>query len=257
MDSNIEIINIAKLVDDGISNFLNKTNPLRFERYDSIVESKLILNLCISHLESINELAKKNLSFLPSAMVLSRSVFESSIKVVWMMYPPNIYECENRYLSHLRDYEDWLEKQIKFFNSQKWDSSKYVEEKRIISGFRKYIEDLLASKGYKIQPSKSLREVLKSLNYERKYLNYRVLSGYTHGGYYATFTYRKNLGTKMITGEFIDIDDWKFLYFTSWPAFEIASELFLEKASEGNITPLYSKEFKKEIRSAFEVKRKQ
>ncbi len=256
MDARIEILNICKLIDEGISTFINTTNTLIIGRYESVVESKLILNLCIRHLESINELAKKDLVFLPSAMTLSRSVFESAVNVLWMMFPKDIYECETRYISHLKEYEDWLVGQIKFFNSLKWNADKYVNEKDIISEFRKAIEKLLNEKGYKIYPKQKIREILKSINEERKYLYYKLLSGYTHGGYYSTFLYRKNLGTCMSFGEFININDWKFLYCISWPAFEIASELFIEKASEGNINTVYSDKFKKEIRTALEMAEK-
>ncbi len=213
------------------------------------------MNLCIRYLESINELAKQDLVYLPSAMVLSRSVFESAINVLWLMQPNDLFECESRYLSRLRDYENWISGQIKYFNNLNWNTDKYEEEKKLIIEFRKDIEKLLEDKGYKTSNSKNLREILKSVHEERKYLYYKLLSGYTHGGYYSTNLYRKNLGTCKILGEFISIDDWKLVYIVAWPAFEIASEFFIDRASKSQFEICYSEEFKSEIRSLIDIKK--
>ena len=92
-----------------------------------------------------------------------------------------------------------------------------------------------------------------SLNEERKYLYYKLLSGFTHGSYYSTNMYRRNLGTSMILGEFINIDEWKFIYNVAWPVFEIASESYIYRASMGKICTIYSDEFKDEIRRRINI----
>jgi hypothetical protein len=255
MESTPEILSIVKLVDNGITNFLNITNELEVGEYESVVESRLILNLCIRHLESINELAKQDLVYLPSAMVLSRSVFESAINVLWLMHPNDLFECESRYLSRLEEHEVWITNQIKYFDSLNWNSDKYAEEKRLIFEFRRSVENLLKDKGYKTSSRKNVRDILKSVNEERKYLYYKLLSGYTHGGYNSTYLYRKNLGTCKTLGEFISLDDWKLVYIVAWPAFEIASEFFIDRASKSQFKIVYPNEFKDEIRSLIDIKK--
>lgn len=249
-----EIIDIVKLIDNGITIFLNNANEIEIGEYESIVECRLILNLCIRHIESINELAKQDLLFAPSAMVLCRSSFESAINALWLIYPQEIFQCESRYSSRLRNYEEWIGKQIRIFKALGWETKKYTEEKKSLSEFINSFEIELNKKGYEAIKQKNFKSQLKSINEERKYLYYSLLSGFTHGGYYSTRIYRKNLGTKMSFGEFINIDDWKFVYSVVWPAFEIASEFFITKASKGDIKNIYSKDFKNEIRSLLVLK---
>jgi hypothetical protein len=253
MEPTPEILSVVKLVDKGILTFLHKADELVVGEYESVLESRFILNLCLRHLESINELAKQDLVYLPSAMVLSRSVFESAINALWLMYPNDLFECESRYLNRLEDYEIWISGQIQYFNLLNWNSDKYVEEKRLIFEFRMKVEKLLKDKGYKTSSKKNIRDILKSVNEERKYLFYKLLSGYTHGGYYSTNLYRKNLGTCMTLGEFISLDNWKLVYVVAWPAFEVASEFFIDRASNGQFKIVYSEEFKNEIRSIINI----
>lgn len=248
MEPTPEILSLVKLIDNGIVIFIDKSNKLKLGEYESILESKLILNLCIRHIESINELAKQDLVYLPSAMVLSRSVFESAINVLWLMHPNDLFECESRYLSRLEDYEKWVNSQIKYYRLLNWKSDQYNEEKRLIFEFRKGIEKLLKDKGYKACSSKNVRDILKSINEERKYLYYKLLSGYTHGDYYSTNLYRKNLGVCRTLGEFISLDDWKLVYTVAWPAFEIASEFFVDRASWSQVDTLYPEDLKNDIR---------
>lgn len=254
MKPNSEIIDIIKLINKGITIFLNNTNEIKIGEYESIVECRLILNVCIRHIESINELAKQDLLFLPSAMVLGRSSFETAINALWLIYPQDIFECESRYSGWLRDYEGWIGKQIRFFNDLGWETKKYTEEKKSLSEFINNFDIELNRKGYKTKKVVNFKSQLKSINEERKYLYYSLLSGFTHGGYHSTGIYRKNLGTKMAFGEFISIDDWKFVYSVVWPAFEIASEFFIAKASKGNIKNIYSEDFKNEIRNLLALK---
>jgi hypothetical protein len=217
------------------------------------VESRLIINLCIRHFESINKIAKEP-ELLPSAMILSRSLFESALIIIWLLYPNDIFISESRYLSRLKDYEIWISKQIKFNKLLGWDSEKFHLEKDAINNFRNKIQELLEKKGNKEENSKNVREILKEIGEERKYLYYKMLSNYTHGNYYSTRIYKKNLGVDSVFGEFIENIDWLFIYSITWPIFELASEILVLRASKGKCTQVYSHEFKNKIRKALELK---
>ncbi len=156
MKPSSEIIEIVKLIDSGITIFLNNANEIKIGKYESIVECRLILNLCIRHIESINELAKLDMVYLPSAMVLTRTVFESAINALWLIQPEDVFKCESRYLSRLYKYEEWLNDQMKYFDSLNWSSIKYAEEKESIVEFRTGFEKQLLIKGYQISNSKKL-----------------------------------------------------------------------------------------------------
>jgi len=253
MEYKEEILRITSIVDKGIADFLDKANEVSIGEFESIVEGRIIINLCIRYLESINELAKIDLVYLPSAMVLSRSLFESAINVLWLLYPSDIFECESRYIGRLKSYEDWITKQIKFKKSQNWLFDNLDNHLKEISSFRDSIQKLLVKKGYEIPAIPALRSILKSVNEERKYLYYQLLSGYTHGGFNSTWIYRKNLGTLKQVGEFIDLTDWKLVYSVSWPVFEIATELYIDRATFSKSKIIYSDDFKNEIREAINI----
>jgi hypothetical protein len=243
-----EILRMVALVDNGISRFLDHAKNVQISMYESIAESRVLLNICIRHFDAINELAKKDLVYLPSVLVLARTLFETAVNVLWILYPDDIFECESRYLTRLIGYEAWIKQQIDFYNLQKWNSGTYSELFEMTFQFRTALQKLLAEKGYQEQKYPNVREVLKSLNEERKYLYYKLLSTYTHSGYKATEIFRKNLGAMKQFGEFVDIEAWKFIYGVSWPIFEIASELFILRGANSTYYPLYDINFKKEIR---------
>lgn len=178
----------------------------------------------------------------------SRSVFESALKVLWILHPSDIFECESRYVVRLKQYEDWLIDQIKFLKTQNWNCDTYTKQKEDVCCFRLDLQNLLIERGYKVLHSPNLRDILKELNEDRKYLYYRLLSSYTHGGYCSTGIYRKDLGVCKKLGEFIDIKDWKLVYAVAWPVFELATEFFIDRATLSEVKNIYSDKFKKEIR---------
>ena len=253
MKPTFEILQLTSLIEEGLTTFVEKTSTIEIGKYESVVESRIILNLCLRYFESINLLAKNDFVNLPSAMVLGRSLFESAINILWILHPDNIFECESRFLARLKKYEDWISDQIKFFNLQKWNSDAFINQKEQINHFIIALEKLLLEKGQRLTQVPNFRAMLKTIGEERKYLYYKLLSGFIHGGYYATTVYRKNLGWCKEFGEFIDVNDWKLIYSVTWPVFEISSELFIEKATFSRIKNIYSDDFKIEIRKTLKI----
>jgi len=108
--------------------------------------------------------------------------------------------------------------------------------------FKNSLTNILNKKGYKIPTLPNILEMLQSLNEERKYLYYILLSQYTHMTHYAGKIYRKNLGVDKKLKEESSIDDWKLVFSISWPVFEFATELYVLKT--GNKESIYSNEFR-------------
>ncbi|MBS1663716.1 MAG: hypothetical protein JST68_21915 [Bacteroidetes bacterium] len=200
-------------------------------------------------MESINELARKDLIYIQSALVLSRSVFETLIKVAWMLYPPDVFECEARYVAHLGTERDFYSKWIKEFNRTGGDSNKYKDLFEMISGFKDELSKLLKEKGYTIPKIPNVREALMSLNEERKYIYYILLSQYAHSTHYASNMYRKNLGTEKILNENVRMEEWKLVFAMCWPVFELATEFYIYR-TQGR-EELYTIEFKEKVRDSF------
>jgi len=91
-----DIISTCDLIDNGITHFLRSMNNEHFGRYEYEVECLVNIIHSVRIFESIIELARKDLAYIQSALVLSRNIFETLIKVSWILHPPDIFECETR-----------------------------------------------------------------------------------------------------------------------------------------------------------------
>jgi hypothetical protein len=108
---------------------------------------------------------------------------------------------------------------------------------------------MLEEMGYSV-PNKvpDLRQILKSLNEERKYQLYISLCQYTHLSHYAGQIYRKHLGTMKELSENVQLDKWLLVFGTCWPIFELATEFYLLRAQQVEL--VYSNEFKTSIKES-------
>lgn len=75
------------------------------------MEALLNITHCVRIIESIIDLARRDLVCIQSALILSRSVFEGLLKVTWMLHPPDVFDCEARYVAQLNTEIDYLKKQ--------------------------------------------------------------------------------------------------------------------------------------------------
>jgi hypothetical protein len=108
LTSATEIINVCELI-NGAMNRLKRLiqNATPFiGKWESDVESVNLMMLICRDLESVTLLARKNINLLPSAMILTRSIFEKAVKVMWIIQPDDPYEREIRWLAQLKTEED-------------------------------------------------------------------------------------------------------------------------------------------------------
>lgn len=82
-----EIIRTCDLIDAGISQFLKSMRDKSIGTYEFEVESLINITHSIRILESIVELARKDLAHIQSGLILSRTIFEILIKVSWVLHP--------------------------------------------------------------------------------------------------------------------------------------------------------------------------
>jgi len=116
------IISTCDLIDEGIGKFLDSLKNDHFGRYEFEVECLLNITHSIRILESIVELARKDLVYIQSALILSRSLFETLIKTSWILNPSDIFELESRYVAQLNtECEFWTDSSdfMKIFWSSK------------------------------------------------------------------------------------------------------------------------------------------
>lgn len=241
------IITTCDLVEQGIAKFLDSLNNEHFGKYEFEVECLVNITHSIRIMESIIELARKDLVHVQSALILTRSLFEVLLKVSWVLYPPDIFDNESRYVAQLNTECEFWDRWIKEINKIDNSVSDKAEQTRLqLYNFKNDLSKLLIEKGHSIPKLPNMREILKSLNEERKYLNYLLLSQYTHMTHYAGKIYRQNLGTERELSEKVQTEEWSYVFSICWPIFELATELYVFRTENKEV--LYEKEFKEEIR---------
>ena len=242
------VINICDLSDLGLEIFLKAISREIPGQYDVCSESFVIMLQCVRIFESIIELARKDLVCIQSALILSRSLFEGCVKISWILYPPDMFECESRYLSYLETEIDFLKKLKNVYVNTSEEASKIESRHTKYMEFRDGVAALLKKKGHKIPKIPNTREMLKSLGEERKYLNYMLLCQFTHLSHYAGNTYRQNLGSEKVFTETAQMDNWNLVFNICWPVFELAAEFYLFRVEQKD-TP-YNDSFKNIVRTA-------
>lgn len=241
------ILRIVELVETGIMDYHKIANNISIGKYESVVESSLLINIAAKNLISILHLSKIDLGLIQSALILSRNVFESSIQAAWLLHPSDIFQSESRWLGRIEAYENYLKKVIKLYIELDINHNHLDAEVPLVNGFRTEIEKQLNQKGYNSVKTPNIKDILISFNEHRKYLYYMLLSQYTHSSYHALNLYRRNLGTEQVIGEFFDLNDWRLVFAVSWPSFQLATDFYITTVTEHGMTSAYSDEFKNEI----------
>jgi len=114
-------------------------NNEHFGRYEYEVECLVNIIHSVRIFESIIELARKDLAYIQSALVLSRNIFETLIKVSWILHPPDIFECETRYVAQLNTECEFWRKWVKESKKLSADSDNYQD---ILEGISKFKDEL-------------------------------------------------------------------------------------------------------------------
>jgi hypothetical protein len=90
-------------LEQGIGRFLNSRSTLPpLGRYESQVEALNLFYLALRDIEGVVALAGTDLVLIPPALASARAGFETSVKSMWMVDADDPFECESRWLAHLR-----------------------------------------------------------------------------------------------------------------------------------------------------------
>jgi hypothetical protein len=90
-------------LEKAIGSFLNARSTLPpLGRYESQVEALNLFYLALRDIEGVVTLARADLVSIPPAIASARAGFEASVKAIWMVDADDPYECEGRWLAHLK-----------------------------------------------------------------------------------------------------------------------------------------------------------
>ncbi len=219
--------------------------------YESNDETFLLLVLMIRNVEAITTLAKKDLVLLPSAMNLTRSVFETAMKALWMLQPPDAFDREARWFAQLQTEESYYDRIAKRLSDLKIDNSDVIKIRDNISGFRLDVIDVLPKQYKPLSKIPKMEEMLADINEKQRYATYILLSQYSHGTHVATGLYRKGLGNKKEFGEFITPKQWGIIFSICWYCLAKTSERIFEVLG-GNVNKFLTNEFILEIQEVIQ-----
>lgn len=231
-----EILEICEWIDTSIATFSRIAAKQSLGKFEYEVTSYINLVSAVRLLESITELATKDLIYVQGALVIARSIFEGLVKTAWILFPEDNFSKEARYVSYLQSESDYLDKTARMFDRSSEPGEQIVRSKDQVNGFKNDLSQLLLQKGYVVPKLPNFREILKELNEERKYLYYIKLSQYSHFSHHSTMIYQEHLGNHKIIKEKPNIDLWKCVFMTTVPAFKLAANFhFASLGSMENI----------------------
>jgi hypothetical protein len=220
----------AALLDEAVGHLvraIGSCGPIG--RYEADVECFNLLRLIIRHVETVAVLASRDLVLLPSAVVVARAAYESTIKLLWLAAPDDPFEREVRWLAHLQTDEDYHRKiASRLAKFGKGEADDNVAE--TIRQFRIAVAAKLPPGLTPLTQLPNLYQMLESMGEERKYLMYILGCQFTHATHHATGIYRKNLGTEKVLGEHVTPRDWAACLSMTWYSLHAAGERFLVRA---------------------------
>lgn len=230
LEPNEKIRKSAELLEEAVGRFLRARSTFRdFGRFESSIESLNLMYLLIRNVEGCVELARKDLVLLPAAMTLARSAYEIGFKIKWMLDPVDPFEREARWLAHMKSEVEFYDKLIAKYSKLDEEASDLWNFRETIESFRLAVSDKLPGSVSRVSKTPDLFSMMKSLDDERKYLGYIVLSQFAHGSHNATGLYRKNLGTDKSLGEFVEASTWSIPLSGCWYALHSSGSKLLQR----------------------------
>jgi len=236
-----EIKDAVNLLDDLIGRFLTAGIGLTIGEYEADAESVNLMRLVIRHVEGVILLAKEDLVLLPAALSMARTAFELGVKINWLLQPDDPFAREARWLSQLRNGEEYYKKTSDVLAKFNVDNQYFKGREKMIKEFREGITKLLPSEHKVVNKMPNLRDMLVALKDEERYVLYIHLSQYTHGSHFATEVYRKNLGTKQVFGEHIEPSNWQVPLAACWYTMATAATLVISRLN-GNVSAYITQE---------------
>ena len=220
----------------------------RWGEFEAPVECLNLMYLMSRNVESITLIARHDLVLLPSAIHLTRSVFEMAIKVLWMLQPSNDMEREVHWLAQLQTEVSYFERSSKRLRELEVDDSDVVATRDGISSFMNEVIKVLPEPYKPLLQIPNMDEMMRTIGERDKYLAYMYMSQYSHGTHVATGMYRRGFGNDAVFGEYIKPNDWWSVFSLCWYSFAKSGNRVLEILG-GDVDKFYTNDFILEIQS--------
>ena len=238
------IIDVASLLEEGITSFQSSRHNINPEwsLYYSHVEALTLFNIVIRNIGGVAALAKTDLFFLPPAYVASRAALETSIKIMWLLKPENVFDREARYLAHMASEEEFYRRTGELIKKSQPDSDQPdpAEWEKAASEIRNFIRSVECALPHPAKPLKampSFRAMLVDLDLEYIYEEYIYLSQFSHGTHRCRELYRKEESGKQTIADYVSPELWSRPLMCAWKSLYVCGSMILEKLG-GDLLPM-------------------
>lgn len=250
-----EVLRVTTLINKAIGRVLNSSYPARDKltgEFEAPLEAWALLILLVRNVEAILTLAEDDLVLFPSAVVLARSAYESSVKIQWLLAPDDDFDREVRWLAQVKSEIEFLEKGEKLL--KKWttsDSRSLRFNRETLEHFHEQVSKLVPPGHKPMAKLPNIYDMLASLGEEKRYHLYVAACQYSHSTHFATGLYRQGIGIHKQFGEFITPSLWNLAFKTAWYALMSGSFAFVTR-NKGNGRLLDDPQFNKTVMRAIE-----
>jgi hypothetical protein len=228
-----QLVRVADLLDEGILRYLDARSNVRFtRRREAPIEASALSALCIRNVETVTLLARTDEVFAPAAWNNSRTAFEVSARIIWLLHPGDRFESEMRWIALVREYERFHRRMAEGLTSDTI-AVRHRELRDDIGTFIAGVEQRVP-KGYSPAPGiPSVEAMMKEIKNSNMYAAYVESSQYSHGTMAASAVYRRGLGTELQLGEFVTALDWIMPLRVCWLSFREMSRFVVDRLSSG------------------------
>ncbi len=200
-------------------------------------EAWALSNLMVRNIDTVLLLARHGEAHVTAAWANTRTAFEQSVRIIWLLYPADRFHSECRWLTLLAETERFHRLVAEECAQTDPDgASRHRLRADAIQTFRLGVAARLPS-GYvpdlRMPP---VRSMLEELGLEELYHYYREGSQYVHGTPYGTNVYRKNLGAVAEWGDFASEKDWVLPLRLCWLSLRESMKLVFDRHAASHIS---------------------
>jgi hypothetical protein len=211
-----ELRRLATRIDFALRQYLSvRGNSALKSEFEAPRHGWTLSNLALRHAEATLALAKTDMVLAPTAWVTARAALESAAKCLWLLQPDDVWQREARFVAFLTE-------GIRIKREETEGLPHIVAQSASIEEFRDGVSAKLIEKGIPVQKMDTMKNILLAEDVGLAQF-YVLASQYTHALELGTRSYRKDLGTKAVYGEFVEAKDWIQPVWMAYSSFRVTA----------------------------------
>jgi Family of unknown function (DUF5677) len=189
-----------------------------WEQYESDITAENLLRILRRDVEGILCLANRDILLLPPALVIARSIIETFANLLWLIQPEDGEERESRLLACLTQERKTT---VTYMNELqgKEDISWIENDLVVLDNYYDHISKKVEIDYSNVAKPSKFDKLLKEINKESLYFQYRKLSQSTHSTHAATWICKRDIEPR----------DWHTPLFLCYYTLSRSGRKFLER----------------------------